>query len=404
MRITALGSFSVMLGFLAALCSSVAGQSADPQVGDYYDLGGFHRAATTDSAAAQVWFDRGLAMCYGFNHEEAVRCFEQALAADPGMPMALWGIAYAWGPNINNMEIAADQMAQAALAIRFAKLHASRSSSLEQELIDALATRYAMPVPEDREPLNARYAAAMREVYAKHDDDPVVTALFVESLMNLQPWKHWSPEGKPAKETPEIVDVLERGLSRWPDHPALCHLYIHVMEASPTPEKALPAANQLRDAMPGVGHLVHMPSHIDVLLGDYERVIAVNERAIVKDTEFARQQGQHNFYTLYRVHNYHFLVYGAMFDGQSELALRTARELMQQVPEDMLEGANRFSRRVRTNSVARFGPLRSLGRDSARAGTGRLFAGKPRRVALRAGVGLCGDRPRGSGQGGATSI
>ena len=182
----------------------------------------------------------------------------------------------------------------------------------------------------------------MRKVHRKHPDDPMVAALFAESLMNLQPWKHYGPGGKPARETAEIVGVLEEGLRRSPDHAALCHFYIHVMEMSSTPEKALPAANRLRNLMPGMGHLVHMPSHIDVLMGDYESVIDANRKAIVADVEFVRREGKHNFYTLYRIHNYHFLVYGAMFDGQSELALRTARELVKQVPKEMLTAQTDF--------------------------------------------------------------
>ena len=138
-------------------------------------------------------------------------------------------------------------------------------------------------------------------------------------------------------KTPEIVRVLESGLDKWPDHPALCHYYIHTMEASPSPEKALQAANRLRDRMPGAGHLVHMPSHIDVLLGNYPSVIETNRRAIVADHTFAQREGRNNFYTYYRVHNFHFLVYGAMFDGQSDLALRTARKIPDQIPSEMLE-------------------------------------------------------------------
>ena len=307
-------------------------------VEEYYDVGGFHCRVTTAEEAAQRWFDRGLAMCYGFNHEEAVRCFERALAADPGMPMALWGIGYAWGPNINNMLIAPHQIAQAHTVIQLARLHSDRASPLEQALIEALANRYTVPVPEDRDPLNKAYADAMRDVYQRFRDRPLTAALLAESLMNLQPWNHWSPEGTAAPATGEIVKVLEAGLQRWPDHPALCHLYIHTMEASPSPQVALPAANRLRNAMPGVGHLIHMPTHIDVLLGDYAQVIQSNQRAIEADIQFLRREGAENFYTLYRIHNYHFLVYGAMFDGQSEVALRAARQLVEQVPETMLRG------------------------------------------------------------------
>jgi hypothetical protein len=173
-------------------------------------------------------------------------------------------------------------------------------------------------------------------LYERYRDDPLIATLFAESLMILRPWKHWSPDGQPAAETPEIVAVLEDGLRRWPADPGLCHLYIHAMEASPTPQKAAPASDRLRAAMPGAGHLVHMPSHIDVLLGHYDTVIATNQRAIAADNEFVRRQGAHNFYTLYRVHCFHFLVYGAMFAGQSELALSTARQLVEQIPADML--------------------------------------------------------------------
>ena len=302
----------------------------------YYDLGEFHYRAMTDSQEAQTWFDRGLAMCIGFNHEEAVRCFERALVADPSMPMALWGIAYARGPNFNNMLIEPAQIIQAQQTIQLAKKQAAGGPVLERRLIDALATRYAMPVPEDRDPLNRAYAEAMGRVYQMHSDNRLVAALYAESLMNLQPWRHWSPQGEPGFHTLEIQRVLEAGLERWPKDPALCHFYIHTMEASPTPEKALPQANQLRDAMPGQGHLVHMPSHIDIWLGDYAQVISSNKKAIVADQEFLRREGPLNFYSLYRIHNYHFLVYGAMFDGQSALALKTARELKQQVPLAMI--------------------------------------------------------------------
>lgn len=323
-----------------ACCGQVA-WAAEPE-SDYYDLGGLHYGVTTDSEEAQTWFDRGLAMCYGFNHEEAVRCFEKALAADPGMAMALWGMAYAWGPNMNNMLIEPTQLTKAELAIQLAALQSAPCTDLEKELIAALATRYTTPVPEDRDPLNEAYCEAMRAVYEKHADDPLVVTLFAESMMNLQPWLHWSPEGEAAEHTTEIVEVLEKGLKQWPEYPALCHLYIHTMEASPTPEKALPAANALRLFMPGQGHLLHMPTHIDIWVGDYANVVDSNKRAIVADEEFLRREGPLNFYSLYRIHNYHFLVYGAMFDGQSEVALEAARAIPKQVPEEMLKAQTDF--------------------------------------------------------------
>ena len=308
----------------------------------YYNIGDFHYAVSSDSKDAQVWFDRGLAMCIAFNHEEAVRCFEQALKNDPDNAMAYWGLGYAWGPNINNTEIEPHQIAEANLAIRLAKIHAQHATDLERKLIYAMAERYTTPVPEDRTPLNNSYADAMRDVHRGYSEDPLVSALFAESLMILRPWNQWDKSGEPAKETPEIMAVLNDGLERNPSFPALCHLYIHAVEASQNPERAMPAANRLRDSMPGAGHLVHMPSHIDVLVGDYQKVIEMNRQAIAVDREFVKRQGANNFYTFYRIHNYHFLVYGAMFDGQSKLALKAARDLQSQVPDSLLREQTDF--------------------------------------------------------------
>ena len=240
------------------------------------------------------------------------------------------------GPNINNTEIPAEAIAQAHDTLAEVDWSRHPASDLERDLIEALAERYADPAPDDRTPLNTAYAEAMREVYKATPDNPTVAALFAESLMILRPWGYWSPEGEPAPETPEIKETLEAGLAQDPEHPALCHFYIHAMEMSPTPEAALPAANRLRGAMPGAGHLVHMPSHIDVLMGDYAQVIETNQRAIEADQKFLAREGKENFYSLYRIHNYHFLVYGGMFDGQSELAMEAARAIPEQVTADLL--------------------------------------------------------------------
>lgn len=325
-----------LVGVCASVCATVCATPIAAQEQPYYDIGVVHYPVATDVASAQQWFDRGLAMCCGFNHEEAVRCFEQAIVADPGMPMAYWGMAYAWGPNINNMEITAEQMVKAEMAVSLAQLLAPRGNELERRLIDALAKRYTSPAPEDREPLNTAYAEALQQIYTDRHDDPLVALLFAESLMNLQPWKHWTKEGVAAQHTAQIIEVLEAAMKRWPDHPGFCHFYIHMMEASPTPRLALAAADKLRDATPGVGHLLHMPSHIDIWLGNYEAAIAANHRGIAADNEFLRRQGPLNFYSLYRIHNYHFLTYAAMFDGQSNVALAAAREIPKQIPEAML--------------------------------------------------------------------
>jgi tetratricopeptide (TPR) repeat protein len=335
---TAIKALSPSSRILALLMLSVGLNGAIRAAGadDYYDIGDFHCKVTTDSKEAQTWFDRGLAMCHAFNHGEAVRCFEKAHQADPSMPMALWGIAYALGPNINLTEVEPHVIAQAHLSARLAKNLEQGASEWERDMIDALLDRYAVPVPATLEELNKAYADAMRKIQQRHTDNPTVAALFAESLMMLRPWNHWTADGKAAPETPEIVSVIEQGLERWPDHPALCHFYIHTIEASPEPLKALSAANRLATSMPGSGHLVHMPTHIYAHAGDYAKVIENNAKAIELDKEFVNRSGRHNFYTYYRIHNYHFLVYGAMFDGQSDLAMKTARMIPQQVPDDML--------------------------------------------------------------------
>ena len=303
---------------------------------DYYDIGSFHCPVTTESEDAQIWFDRGLAMCHAFNHEEAIRCFEKAHKSDPRMPMAYWGMAYALGPNINLTVVQPHVIAQAQLAARLAKNLEANASDWERAMIDALLLRYAVPVPETLDSLNMAYAEAMRKVYQRHRDNPTVTALFAESLMMLRPWNQWSPEGQAAPETPEIVSVLEQGLERWPDNAALCHFYIHTIEASPEPLKALPAANRLLGFDAGIWTSAHMPTHIYAHRWRLRQSHQTNAEAIEIDKAFVEREGRHNFYTFYRIHNHHFLVYGAMFDGQSELAMKTARLISQQVPDDML--------------------------------------------------------------------
>ncbi len=301
-----------------------------------YSLGDFHRQVSSNSPLAQLWFDRGLALTFAFNHEEAVRCFEKAIELDPSCAMAYWGAAYASGPNINNMVMDEHAVERAFKNSQLATKHMASIEPVEKDLIQALSHRYTNEVKEDRSQLNKAFAEAMREVYKKYPNDADIAALFAESMMVLRPWYHWTPAGEMMPETKEIVAVLEVGLSRWPQHPALCHYYIHTMEASPFPDKALKAANQLRQAMPGAGHLLHMPSHIDVLVGDYEASIKANQNALAADAAYLDMRGNMNFYTLYRIHNYHFIVYSAMFDGQSELALKAAKEIEKQIPDGLL--------------------------------------------------------------------
>ncbi|MGH2570359.1 MAG: hypothetical protein ACRDGR_03995, partial [bacterium] len=323
--------------FLVLAASPAPTADAPPVDRSPYSIGGFHRKVTTSSTDAQVWFDRGLALSFGFNHEEAIRCFERAAEADPECAMAYWGIAYASGPNINNVVMDEAAVERAHENTEKAAAFAAQLAPVEAALVAALASRYALPAPENRSELDLAWADAMREVAGTYPEDADVAAICAEAIMLLRPWNHWTTEGAPAPETDEIVRVLEDALARHPDHPALNHFYIHTMEASPNPARALPAANRLRERMPGVGHLVHMPCHIDVLLGEYATVIEANRNAIEADRLFVEMAGAVNMYTLYRVHNYHFIVYAAMFEGQQALARETAQELVRQIPSELLE-------------------------------------------------------------------
>ncbi|MET9899739.1 hypothetical protein [Streptomyces sp. NPDC006446] len=315
---------------------------------DYYDLGTHGRPVTTSSAEAQLWFDRGLVWSYAFHHEEAVACFEAAAAADPDCAMAYWGIAYALGPNYNKPweffdgEDLARTVERTHAAVRLAGEKAAAATPVEQALIGALASRYPRAEPvEDCSVWNVPYADSMRTAYELAPDDLDLAALHADALMNLTPWQLWDlRSGEPAEgaRTREARAVLERALATEAGerHPGVLHLYIHLMEMSPTPETALPVADRLRGLVPDAGHLQHMPTHLDVLCGDYRRVVADNSAAIVADEKVRARSGAMNFYTLYRSHDFHFKIYGAMFLGQAKTALETAAQLEASIPEELL--------------------------------------------------------------------
>ncbi|MER6980059.1 hypothetical protein [Streptomyces carpinensis] len=315
---------------------------------EYYDLGSHNRPVTTSSGEAQTWFDRGLAWTYGFNHEEAVRCFEAAAAADPGCAMAYWGIAYALGPNYNkpwdffDEQDLAGTVERTHAAAERAHARAATATPVERALIEALRARYPQAkAVGDCSAWNAPYADSMRAVYELAPDDTDVATLYADALMNLTPWKLWDLRtGKPAEgaRTLEAKAVLDRAIATpaGAEHPGILHMYIHLMEMSPTPEAALPAADRLRGLVPDAGHLQHMPSHLEVLCGDYRRVVSDNSAAILADEKFHARAGAMNFYTLYRSHDYHFKIYGAMFLGQARTALETVAQLEASIPEQLL--------------------------------------------------------------------
>ncbi|MGI9508034.1 MAG: hypothetical protein ACR2QJ_01635 [Geminicoccaceae bacterium] len=318
-------------------------------ISDYYDLGSYSRAITTASEDAQRWFDRGLNWCFGFNHDEAIVCFRRALDADPGAAMAWWGIAYASGCNYNKPWEAFDAadavraVATAFDAMQNATRLAGPATPVEQGLIQAQAARYPQPTPaDDMSPWNDAYADAMRAVHKGFSEDLDVAALFAEAMMNRTPWALWDLNtGKIAKgaDTAEAINVLEAAMA-WDGgdyHPGLLHLYIHAMEMSPHPEQALKAGDNLRGLVPDAGHLQHMPTHIDVLCGHYATVVASNSKATEADRKFLEREGALNFYSLYRCHNYHFKIYGAMFLGQRDPALEAADEMIRNLPEELLQ-------------------------------------------------------------------
>ncbi|PPS69888.1 MULTISPECIES: hypothetical protein [Streptomyces] len=317
-------------------------------MGDYYDLGTHRRPVTTSSPDAQLWFDRGLMWTYAFHHEEAVACFEKAAEADPDCAMAYWGIAYALGPNYNKPweffdgEELTRTVERTHTAVEKAHEKAARATSIEQALIRALRARYPQSqAVEDCSVWNEPYADAMRTVYELAPFDPDIATLHADAAMNLTPWQLWDLRtGRPAEgaRTIEARAVLEDALATEAGfrHPGILHLYIHLMEMSPTPEQALTVADRLRGLVPDAGHLLHMPSHLDVLCGDYRQVVSANSDAIAADEKYHRQAGAMNFYTLYRAHNHHFKIYGAMFLGQAQVALDTAAQLEAAIPEDLL--------------------------------------------------------------------
>jgi tetratricopeptide (TPR) repeat protein len=314
---------------------------------DYFDLGTYTREVTTSSPGARLWFTRGLTWAYSFNHEEAAWCFERAIQADPGCALAHWGLAYALGPNYNKPWEAFDpadlsSSVSRAFAASRAASGAAAASPVERALVDALGFRYpSAEPPGNGAAWNAGYADAMRAVYRSFPGDLDVAALFADALMNLTPWALWdTATGEPAdgSGTVEAKAVLERALSRADGraHPGILHFYIHLMEMSARPEDALRAGDWLRDLVPDAGHLRHMPTHLDVLCGDYRRVVSGNDAAIAADERFVARRGAMNFYTLYRAHNYHFKIYGAMFLGQARAALDAADHLAGAIPAELL--------------------------------------------------------------------
>lgn len=297
-------------------------------------MGSHYRKVTTKSPEAQKYFDQGLIWAFAFNHDEAIRSFTEAARLDPDCAMAWWGIALANGPHINNPMMDADHSRAAWKAIEAARFRAVSASPVEQALIRALSHRYAEKPPKDRKPLDEAYARAMREVWEANRSDVDVGVLFAESMMDLRPWDLWTKDGKPHPGTDEIVSTLEDVLRKSPNHPGALHLYIHAIEGSQAPERAMEVADRLCKLVPASGHLMHMPSHIYVRTGHWKEAGEANVRAIESDKAYRALRPRQGFYRLYMAHNTHFLNYSAMMRGQSDLAIRMSREVVNGIPDD----------------------------------------------------------------------
>lgn len=336
-RFAAIAYMLVIAAVLANLAASVQADetAAKPQL--YIGFDGYSRTVTTDSADAQRWFNQGIQLLYGFNHDEAIRSFAQAAQLDPGCALAWWGAAYARGLHINNPEMGEQQSRLAYEAAQQALAALDQESPVEQALVQAVSQRYQWPAPADRRPLDEAYAAAMEAVWHRFPDDPDVAALYAEALMNLQPWDLWTAAGEPKGRVLEIVAVLERTLAMHPKHPGANHFYIHAIEASPWPQRGIEAAERLQQLVPGSGHLVHMPSHIFIRVGRYADAAAANVRAIEADETYFSVAPKPEFYSLYFLHNVHFLAYAAMMEGRYQVAIDAAQKLEQTIPEDFLK-------------------------------------------------------------------
>jgi tetratricopeptide (TPR) repeat protein len=301
-------------------------------------LGSYTRTVTTTSPEAQKYFNQGLNFLFGFNHGAAIRAFQAAATLDPDCAMAHWGIALACGPHINFPLVPPPAAELAWKELALAQQYAAQGSLVEQALIEALNHRYADPQPEDRAPLDQAYADAMRSVWKTHSDDPDVGALFAEAMMDLRPWDQWTQEGQPQPGTEEILATLDAVLKLNLNHPFANHLYIHAVEASPHPERALAAADRLRNLQPGLAHNVHMPSHIDIRVGHWPEAITANLKAVEADQRYRAIVGQpQGLIVFYAAHNQHMLAYAAMMTGQRQLAVEHIRAMVTEMPEKVVK-------------------------------------------------------------------
>jgi tetratricopeptide (TPR) repeat protein len=319
-----------MLVASLALAAALAGSPPD-SVPLYDNLGDFHRKVTA-GPIAQRYFDQGLRLYYAFNHAEAIRAFEEGARRDPRCAMCWFGVALAYGPNINApMDTSA--VAPAWAALQKARRAARYGTRVERALIGALAKRYSPTASTDRAKLDSAYATAMLAAARSYPGDDEAQSLAAEAMMDLRPWHYWERDGSPYPGTADLVARLEQVMARSPNHPGACHLYIHAVEAA-TPEQAVPCAERLAALMPGAGHLVHMPGHIYIRVGRYADAIQANEHAVHADESYISQERPPlGIYTgAYYPHNYHFMAFAAQLAGRSAKAIEAARIVSERIP------------------------------------------------------------------------
>jgi len=328
------------LAFSFPLAAQHAHQPLPPAATELHPgLGDYHFPITTTNADAQAYFDNGIRLLYGFNHDEAARYFRRAAELDPQAPMPYWGIALSIGPNYNDTAVDAARAQATYDAVKNAEQRGANGSARERDYIAAIAKRYPSPEPaSDWLAFHRDYSDAMRAMVQKYPDDLDAATMFAESLMMLRPWQLWTLDGEPAPGTLELVAVLESVLRRDPDHPGANHFYIHAVEASRNLERAIPSAMRLMTAMPGAGHLVHMPGHIFLQTGDFDLAADTNVKASAADRAFIERTGASGVYPLmYWTHNIHFIAYGRAQQGRYEDAKQAANDMVSNVGDADLE-------------------------------------------------------------------
>jgi tetratricopeptide (TPR) repeat protein len=302
-----------------------------------FDLGPHTRPVTTSNEAAQKAFDQGLNWSFSFNHGDAEKAFREAAKLDDGLAMAWWGVSLVNGPHINNPAVDEVHAKVAWEALAEARKRRDKASPVEQALIDALGERYTWPQPADRAPLDQAYAKAMADVFKRFPQDADVATLYAEALMDTRPWDQWTKDGQPQPGTKEVLDALATARRLSPDHPGALHLTIHALEASPRPQDAADAADRLRNLVPDAGHMVHMPSHIDVRLGQWQKGAEANLRAMAADERYNARKQDPGFWGFYMAHNAHFLGYTAMMEGRRDVALATMKGVVGMFPPEFVK-------------------------------------------------------------------